>query len=85
MNANNTLPSNIDEYIARFPKETQELLELLRSTIKNAAPEATETISYQMPAFKLYGNLVYFAGYISHIGFYPGAACIDIFKDEIVG
>lgn len=85
MNAIDTIPDNIDDYIARFPKETQELLELLRSTIKKAAPEASETISYQMPAFKLHGNLVYFAAYNNHIGFYPGAACIDLFKDEFKG
>ena len=70
----NTKPAefkNIDEYIAGFPKEVQGILEKLRATIHAAAPEAVETISYQMPTFNLYGHyLVYFAAYKKHIGFY---------------
>src|SRR6187431_2242691 len=76
---------NFDEYIASFPEETQELLNEMRATIGKAAPKAEEIISYGMPAYKLHGNLVYFAGYKNHIGFYPGAAGISNFKKEISG
>lgn len=72
----------IDEYIKLFPKTTQVLLEQVRKVIQQHAPEATEAISYQMPTFKLNGNLVHFAAYQHHIGFYPGAAGIEAFKDE---
>ena len=64
-------PKNIDEYIAAFPPEVQEILEKIRFAIRNAAPDAQETISYQIPAFKLNGTLVYFAAFKKHIGFYP--------------
>ena len=78
-------PKNIDEYIATFPAGTRALLEVLRATIKSAAPDAVEVISYQMPAYKLFGMLVYFAAYQHHIGFYPGAsgvvACAEDLKD----
>jgi uncharacterized protein YdhG (YjbR/CyaY superfamily) len=73
----------IDDYIALFPPEVKELLEQVRATIHKAAPEAEETISYQMPAFKFKGILVYFAGYKKHIGFYPGASGIAAHKKEI--
>lgn len=64
--------TTIDEYIAEFPPETQKLLEEMRAVIKTAAPEATETISYAIPTFDLYGrHLVHFAGFKKHIGFYP--------------
>lgn len=66
----NTKPTDIDEYIAGFPKDTQVILEKIRATIKKAAPDAEEVISYQMPAFKYHGILVYFAAYKNHIGFY---------------
>jgi uncharacterized protein YdhG (YjbR/CyaY superfamily) len=62
---------NIDEYIAAFPPEVQAILEKIRQTIRNAAPDAQETISYAIPAFKLNGILVYFAAFRKHIGFYP--------------
>jgi uncharacterized protein YdhG (YjbR/CyaY superfamily) len=62
---------DIDEYISRFPKEVQSILRKVRTTIRKAAPEATETISYQMPAFRLHGILVYFAAWKEHIGLYP--------------
>ena len=62
---------NVDEYIASFSPEIQSILEMIRSTIKKAAPDAKETISYQMPAFELNGALVYFAAFKKHIGFYP--------------
>ncbi len=75
--------TNIDEYIASFPKETQVLLEQIRKTIKTAAPEAEEVISYQMPAFRQNGILVYFAAYSKHIGFYPTGSGITAFKNEL--
>lgn len=76
---------SIDAYIAAFPPEIQALLEQMRQTIHKAAPKATETISYQIPTFKLHGNLVHFAGFKKHIGFYPGAARIAAFQDELAG
>lgn len=76
-------PLDIDEYISNFPKETQLLLSEMRETISKAAPAAEEIISYGMPAFKLNGVLVYFAGYKNHIGFYPTASGIEQFKKEI--
>jgi uncharacterized protein YdhG (YjbR/CyaY superfamily) len=75
--------NEIDHYISTFPSEVQERLELIRSTIRAAAPEAEEVISYKMPAYKLKGILVYFAGYKNHIGFYPGANGISQFQNEI--
>lgn len=74
---------NTDEYIATFPKETQEVLQQVRTAIKTSAPKAEEIISYGMPAFKLHGMLVYFAGYKQHIGFYPTASGIAAFKNEL--
>ena len=76
---------SIDEYIATFPEATQTLLETLRATIKAAAPDAQEKISYQMPTFALKGNLVYFAAWKKHIGFYPASSenVIQTFKDEL--
>jgi uncharacterized protein YdhG (YjbR/CyaY superfamily) len=76
-------PTDIDSYIADFPEATQALLQQIRATIQAAAPEATETISYAIPTFVYYGNLVHFAGYKEHIGFYPGAAGIEAFKEDI--
>lgn len=64
-------PKDIDEYIVRFPDDVRPILEKVRTTIRTAAPEAKETISYQMPAFKQHGILVYFAGWKKHIGLYP--------------
>src|ERR1700676_2104781 len=64
-------PKDIDNYIAQFPADVQAILEKVRATIRHAAPEAKETISYMMPAFKLHGILVYFAGWKKHIGMYP--------------
>ena len=75
--------TNISEYIATFPAEVREILETVRTTIQKAAPKAEEAISYDIPTFKLNGNLVHFAGYAKHIGFYPGAAGIEVFKKEI--
>lgn len=61
----------IDEYINSYPREVQEVLQLLRKTILEVAPEAKEAIKYQMPTFVFHGNLVYFAAWKKHIGFYP--------------
>ena len=77
--------SSIDQYIAAFPEDKQALLETVRATIKAAAPEAQELISYQMPAFALRGNLVYFAALKNHIGFYPTSSGIEAFKNELAG
>jgi uncharacterized protein YdhG (YjbR/CyaY superfamily) len=74
---------NVDEYIGRFPVEIQQLLDQVRSTIKNAAPNAVEMISYSMPGYKLNGMLVWFAGYSKHIGFYPGVNGISSFIKEL--
>ena len=74
---------SIGEYIAGFPADTQALLETVRATIKAAAPGAEERISYQMPAFALHGNLVYFAALKNYIGFYPTGSGIEAFKDEL--
>jgi len=74
---------SIDEYIAMFPKDTQKILEELRVTIRAAALEAKEKISYQMPTFDLKGNLVHFAAYKNHIGFYPQPSGIQAFKNEL--
>jgi uncharacterized protein YdhG (YjbR/CyaY superfamily) len=78
-----TAPKTIDEYIAGFPKDVQEILEKIRMTIREAAPEAEETISYQLPTFTLYGNLVHFAAFKKHIGFYPTPTGIEEFKNEL--
>ena len=75
--------NDIDKYIAGFPEETQYQLDKIRATIIKAAPGAEEVISWRMPAYKLHGMLVFFAGYKNHIGFYPGAGGIEAFKKEI--
>ncbi len=74
---------NIDEYIDSFPANIQSILQKMRQTIHEAAPEATEAISYQMPTFKLNGNLVHFAAFKNHIGFYPSPSGIEKFKTEL--
>ena len=83
MIANKTMPQSIDDYIATFPKDVQKILQAVRTTIRKAAPTAEETINYQMPTFKLNGNLVHFAGYKNHIGFYPAPSGIEAFKKEL--
>jgi uncharacterized protein YdhG (YjbR/CyaY superfamily) len=74
---------DVDEYISIFPDKIQELLKEMRATIKKAAPEAEEVISYQMPAYKFYGMLIYFAAFKNHIGLYPGVSGIETFKEEL--
>ena len=78
-----TPAKDIDDYIARCPAEVQALLQELRQTIHKEAPEAQETINYQMPTFTLKGNLVHFAAFKNHIGFYPAPSGIDQFRDEL--
>lgn len=73
----------IDEYIATFPRNVQDILKELRQTIRNSAPGAKEAISYGMPTFKLNGNLVYFAAYKNHIGVYPTPSAINEFEKEL--
>jgi uncharacterized protein YdhG (YjbR/CyaY superfamily) len=75
--------TSIDEYIASFPKETQKILKEIRATIKAAAPQAEEKISYQMPTFFLNGNLIHFAAFKNHIGLYPTPSGTEAFKEEI--
>ncbi|MCB0601878.1 MAG: DUF1801 domain-containing protein [Saprospiraceae bacterium] len=74
---------SIDEYIGTFSPAVQELLQAIRTTIRKHAPEAKETISYGMPTFKSTENLVHFAAYDHHIGFYPTASGIQAFQTEI--
>jgi uncharacterized protein YdhG (YjbR/CyaY superfamily) len=75
--------NTIDEYIAIFPKNVQEILEKIRNTIRKSAPKAEETINYGIPTFKFHGNLVHFAAFKSHIGFYPAPSAIIAFKKEL--
>jgi uncharacterized protein YdhG (YjbR/CyaY superfamily) len=74
---------SIDEYIATFPEEKRRLLRIMRATIRAAAPEAGEKISYQIPTFTLHGNLVHFAAFKDHIGFYPTPSGTQAFKREL--
>jgi uncharacterized protein YdhG (YjbR/CyaY superfamily) len=74
-----------DEYIALFPKDIQEILEEIRQAIKEAAPQAQETISYKMPAFRQDSILVWFAAFKDHIGFFPKTSAIEAFKKELSG
>ena len=76
-------PKNVDEYIASFPNDIQEILEAIRGTIIKAAPQAVEVIRYNMPAYKQNAVLVYFAAYKNHIGFYPTSSPIRVFKDDL--
>ena len=77
-------PKNIDEYIAGFPEDIQKILEEIRETIQKAAPEAQEKISYAIPTFELQGkNLVHFAAFKNHIGFYPTPTGVESFEKEL--
>jgi uncharacterized protein YdhG (YjbR/CyaY superfamily) len=73
----------VDEYFSLFPPSTKSILRKMRETIKQAAPQAEELISYNMPAFKFHGALVYYAAYEHHIGFYPTASPMTVFKKEL--
>jgi uncharacterized protein YdhG (YjbR/CyaY superfamily) len=83
MKAKQAAPGDIDEYIAGFPKDVQKILQKIRMTIRKAAPAAEEAISYQMPTFKLNGNLIHFAAYKNHIGLYPAPRAIEKFKEKL--
>lgn len=83
MDANTAPFSSIDAYIASFPAHVQAILTTLRTTIRAAAPDAEEKISYGMPTFSLKGNLVHFAAHTNHIGFYPTPSGIAAFQDEL--
>lgn len=75
--------TTIDEYIGTFPKDVQKILSSVRATIRASAPSAEEAISYQIPTFKLNGNLVHFAAFTHHIGFYPASSGVAHFKKEL--
>lgn len=78
-------PKTVDDYIAAFPKDVQPILQKMRTTIKEAAPEVEEAISYQIPTFKLNGHyLIYFAAYKKHIGLYPVPIGDAAFKKELL-
>src|SRR5947199_10345716 len=84
MKTDQTAPKTIDEYIAAFPPDVQEILEKIRMTIRAAAPDVEETISYLMPAFRLRGHyLVHIAAYKKHIGLYPAPTGIAEFEEEM--
>lgn len=76
-------PKDVDDYISWFPEETQKLLCEIRNTIKTNAPQAEETISYNIPAYKLNGILLYFAGFQKHVSIYPAPREEALFKDEL--
>lgn len=73
----------LDEYIAEFPENVRDILEEFRRIIRKSAPEAEEAIRYGIPTFILNGNLVHFAAFKNHIGFYPTPSAIDAFKKEL--
>jgi uncharacterized protein YdhG (YjbR/CyaY superfamily) len=83
MESNRNAFETIDEYIASFPKDVQEILEKIRGIIRQSAPGAQEAIKYAMPTFVLNGNLVHFAAFKAHIGFYPVPSGIEAFKKEL--
>lgn len=84
MSSDQPAPKTIDEYVAGFPPDVQAILEKIRATIREAAPAAEETISYQIPAFTLNGRyLVYFAAYKKHVGLYPAPRGVEEFREEL--
>jgi len=80
---NETAPATIDAYIAAFPDDVQAILQQIRRAVHEVTPEATEAIAYGMPTFKLHGNLVHFAAFKNHIGFYPVPSGIEAFQEEL--
>jgi uncharacterized protein YdhG (YjbR/CyaY superfamily) len=80
---NTPQPSTVDAYIANFPEDIQKLLQQIRTTVREAAPGAAETIKYAMPTYTLQGNLVHFAAFKHHIGFYPTPSGIEAFEAEL--
>ena len=83
MRTTQTPPRNIDDYIAAFPDDVQEVLEKIRLTIRKAAPDAEETVRYGLPTFRLEGNLVHFGAWREHVGFYPTPTGIEKFEKEL--
>ena len=83
MSESNSFDVLVDEYISQFPSDVQVKLQALRQLIRDTAPNAVEKISYKMPTYAEHGNLVHFAAYSRHIGFYPGASGIEAFKEEL--
>jgi len=85
MKAESTKFKTVDEYISTFPASAKKILQEIRKTIHEAAPQAEDVISYNMPASKFKGVLVYYAAYEKHIGFYPTASGIEVFKKQLGG
>ncbi len=83
MTTGSSRPSTIDEYISGFPEEIQEILSRVREMVRQLAPEADETISYQMPTFRLNGNLLHFAAFKNHLGFYPTPSGTEAFQQQL--
>ncbi|MCM3745763.1 DUF1801 domain-containing protein [Paenibacillus pasadenensis] len=83
MTQSKTAKGSIDEYISQFEPGIQEILQSIRGLIRETVPDAKEKISYGMPTFELYGNLVHFAAFKNHIGFYPAPSGIEAFKEEL--
>jgi uncharacterized protein YdhG (YjbR/CyaY superfamily) len=83
MDKEKNVPKNIDEYIAVLPEEVKTIMETVRKVIHEAAPDAVETMSYQIPTFDLQGNLVHFAAFRNHIGFYPTPSGMEAFREEL--
>jgi uncharacterized protein YdhG (YjbR/CyaY superfamily) len=83
MESNNNLAGSIDEYISAFPDDVQKILQEVRAVIKSEAPDAKEMINYGMPTFQLHGNLVHFAAFKKHLGFYPTPSGIEAFQAEL--
>ncbi|MDN5341963.1 MAG: hypothetical protein PWP28_838 [Oceanotoga sp.] len=75
----------VEEYINQYPREIQAILQKVRNTIKRAAPESIEKISYGIPTFYLQGNLIHFAANQKHLGIYPGPEAVEYFKDKLEG
>jgi len=84
MEATATKFKTVDEYISTVPQQVKGLLKEFRKTIQKAAPQAEEVISYNMPAFKLHGMLVWYAAWKEHIGFYPTPSALEVFKKELL-
>jgi uncharacterized protein YdhG (YjbR/CyaY superfamily) len=85
MKAGRKAARDIDEYIAGFPEDVRKVLQKIRIAIKKAAPDAEEAIKYQIPTFTLNGNLVHFAAFTHHVGFYPAPRGKNAFKKELAG
>jgi uncharacterized protein YdhG (YjbR/CyaY superfamily) len=83
MKTAHTSPKTIEEYIAGFPPDVQQILQQIRATIRRAAPDAEEAIKYRIPTFVLNGNLVHFGAFKNHVGFYPTPTGIEAFKREL--